>query len=62
MKSSIRLEQYALRLSFIANYEIRLGKLRKADPVAPRLESACGMINQSRLKRNPYVAAMCLEI
>jgi len=47
MKSSIRPGQYALRLTFIANYEIRLGKLKKADPVAPRLESACGMINQS---------------
>jgi hypothetical protein len=62
MKSSIRLEQYALRLTFIANYEIRRSKLKKADPVAPRLESACGMINQSCLKRNPYVAAMCFEI
>jgi len=38
MKSSSLIRQYAHCLTFIANYETLLDKLKNLDPVAPRLE------------------------
>lgn len=38
IKSSILFEQYTHCLNFIANYDLLLDKLKKLDPVAPRLE------------------------